>query len=157
VALDNRPDVVNTDCFAFTTDKIKKRPKFWLRRKILGRRVSQKPVVDAFDPVTFEIIKRKGRVKYMDTPDNGVHSVADGDSKFLQARISFSAVGSGCNFYKNGHSGIPEHYAKYAIASYSLFAKEFLQKDIAVDPLVNEGLTKKIDKLDKINWKLIKD
>jgi hypothetical protein len=154
-ALNKRPDVVNTDCFAFTVDKINKRPKFWLRRKILGRRISLKPVVDAFDPITFEIIKKKGRVKYMDTPNNGPHSLPDGESKFLQARISFSAVGSGCNFYKNGHQGIQEHYAKYAIASYSLFSKEFLQKDIGVAPLVNDGLTKKIDKLDKINWKLI--
>jgi hypothetical protein len=157
VALDNRPDVVNTDCFAFTSDKITKRPKFWLRRKILGRRVSLKPVVDAFDPITFEIIKKKGTVKYMDTPDNGEHSWPDGASKFLQARISFSAVGSGCNFIKNGHVGIPEHYANYAIASYALFAREFLQKDIGVIPLENEGLTNKLNKLDKINWKLIKD
>ncbi len=157
LALNNRPDVVNTDCFAFTVDKINKRPKFWLRRKILGRRVSLKPVVDAFDPITFEIIKNNGRVKYMDSPNNGSHSLADGDSKFHQARISFSAVGSGCNFYKNGYQDIPEHYAKYAIASYSLFSKEFLDRDIGVTPLVNEGLTNKLDKLDKLNWKLNKD
>ena len=153
--LDARPDAVNTDCFAFTKNKIRKFPKFWLRRKILGRRVSLKPVVDAFDPVTFEIIKQNGKVKYMDSPEAGFHSTSNWDSKFLNSRISFAAVGSGCNFFKNGYGSVPEHYAKYAISSYSLFALELLNKDIGISPLINEGITSKLAKLDKESWKLI--
>jgi hypothetical protein len=152
--LDARPDTVNTDCFAFTKDKIKRHPRFWLRRKILGRRVSLKPVVDAFDPVTFEIIKQNGKVKYMDSPDAGFHSTSNWNSKFLNSRISFAAVGSGCNFFKNGYGSVPEHYAKYAISSYSLFALELLNKDIGIPPLINEGITDKLKKLDKKTWKL---
>ena len=153
--LDARPDTVNTDCFAFTKNKIKKQPRFWLRRKILGRRVSLKPVVDAFDPVTFEIIKQNGKVKYMDSPNAGFHSTANWNSKFLESRISFAAVGSGCNFFKNGYGSVPEHYAKYAISSYSLFASELLNKDIGITPLINEGITDKLAKLDKKTWKLM--
>jgi hypothetical protein len=82
--LDARPDTVNTDCFAFTKNKIKRYPRFWLRRKILGRRVSPKPVVDAFDPVTFEIIKKNGKVKYMDSPDAGFHATPNWNSKFFK-------------------------------------------------------------------------
>jgi hypothetical protein len=152
--LDARPDTVNTDCFAFTTNKIKRYPRFWLRRKILGRRVSLKPVVDAFDPVTFEIIKQNGKVKYMDSPDAGFHSTVDWGSKFLQSRISFAAVGSGCNFFKNGPGKVPLHYADYALASYSLFASEFLDKKTGIPPLINEGLTSKLSKLNKETWEL---
>jgi hypothetical protein len=152
--LDARPDTVNTDCFAFTKHKIKRYPRFWLRWKILGRRVSLKPVVDAFDPVTFEIIKQNGKVKYMDSPNAGFHSTANWSSKFLESRISFAAVGSGCNFFKNGYGTVPEHYAKYAISSYSLFASQLLNKDIGISPLINEGITDKLAKLDKKTWKL---
>ncbi len=152
--LDARPDAVNTDCFAFVTGKIRKFPGFWLRRKILGRRVSLKPVVDAFDPVTFEIIKRNGKVKYMDSPDAGFHSTADWGSRFLESRISFAAVGSGCNFFKNGSGKVPLHYAEYALASYSLFASEFLNKKTGIPPLINEGLTTKLSKLNKKTWEL---
>jgi hypothetical protein len=150
--LDSRPDCVNTDCFAFTTDRIRKKPRFWLRRKILGRRTSLKPVIDAFDPISFEIIRKKGRVKYMDSPTDGQSSVANWNSKFLKQRISFAAVGSGCNFFKNGCVGIPDHYANYALASYSLFAKQILNKDIGIPPLENEGLMKQLRFLDKSTW-----
>ena len=152
--LDLRPDTVNTDCFAFNTKYINKFPGFWLRRKILGRRVSTKPVVDFFDPVTFEIIKKGGLIKYMDSPDSGYHSYIKYESKFMQSRISFAAVGSGCNFFKNGHAGIPGGYWGYALASYSLFAREFLNKDIGIEPLNDEILKGKISKLDKVNWNL---
>ena len=152
--IDARPDTINTDCFAFAKDKIKKHPRFWLRRKILGRRVSLKPVVDAFDPVTFEIIKRNGKVKYMDSPNAGSHSTVNWKSKFLESRISFAAVGSGCNFFKNGYGSVPEHYAKYAISSYSLFALELLNKDIGIAPLISDGITDRLAKLDKTTWKL---
>jgi hypothetical protein len=152
--LNLRPDAVNTDCFAFDTQYINKHPYFWLRRKILGRRVSINPVVDFFDPITFEIIKKGGLIKYMDSPDGGFNSFIDNDSKFIKSRISFAAVGSGCNFYKNGHTGIPKGYSDFALASYSLFAFEFLQKNTGIAPLKSEELESKLLLLDKENWVL---
>lgn len=152
--LNLRPDVVNTDCFAFNLSYIRKRPKFLLRRKILGRRSSLLPVVDFFDPVTFEILSKGGKIKYMDSPKNGFHSTINPDSKFLQSRISFAAVGSGCNFFKYGYTGIPEGYALYALQSYSLFAREFLNKKIDITPLNDESILKKLMRLDKENWVL---
>ena len=152
--LNLRPDAINTDCFAFDTQYISKRPNFWLRRKILGRRVSINPVVDFFDPITFEVIKKGGLVKYMDSPDDGLNSYINTDSKFIKSRISFAAVGSGCNFYKNGHRGIPRGYSDFALASYSLFAFEFLQKNTGIIPLKNEELESKLLLLDKENWVL---
>jgi hypothetical protein len=150
--LNLRPDCVNTDCFAFTTEHIKKWPRFWLRRKISGRRVSPKPVVDFFDPVTFEIIKKSKKIKYMDSPHDGYQSTLNKKSKFVESRISFAAVGSGCNFYKNGHKGIPEGYSGFALASYSLFAKELLGKNIDIPPLDDKEIISKLSGLNKIKW-----
>lgn len=150
--LNLRPDCVNTDCFAFTTEHISKWPRFWLRRKISGRRVSWKPVVDFFDPVTFEIIKKSKKIKYMDSPHDGYQSTLNKKSKFMESRISFAAVGSGCNFYKNGHEGIPKGYSGFALASYSLFSKELLGKDIDITPLDDKELIAKLSGLNKIKW-----
>jgi len=150
--LNLRPDCVNTDCFAFTTEHIKKWPRFWLRRKILGRRVSWKPVVDFFDPVTFEIIKKSKKIKYMDSPHDGYQSTLNKKSKFMESRISFAAVGSGCNFYKNGHEGIPKGYSGFALASYSLFSKELLGKNINITPLDDKEIIAKLSGLNKIKW-----
>ena len=152
--LNLRPDCVNTDCFAFNRQYVAKRPRFWLRRKILGRRVSLRPVVDAFDSVTFDLIKKGKGIKYIDSPNAGLQSFINLESRFMQSRISFAAVGSGCNFYKNGHAGIPSGYSGYALASYSLFAREFLNTNIGIDPINDEKLKEKIAKLDKVNWRL---
>ena len=152
--LNLRPDCVNTDCFAFTTEHISKWPRFWLRRKISGRRVSLKPVVDFFDPVTFEIIKKAKKIKYMDSPNDGSQSTLNKKSKFMESRISFAAVGSGCNFYKNGHEGIPAGYSGFALASYSLFAKELLGKNIDITPLDDKEIIAKLSGLNKIKWEI---
>ena len=150
--LDQRPDAVNTDCFAFTKQFIALHPRFLLRRKILGRRTSLKPVVDFFDPVTFEIISKGGKILYVDSPSSGSQSFIDYTSKFMTSRISFAAVGSGCNFYKNGSEGIPEGYSGYALASYSLFSKYLLDKEIEHEPLQSDELVQKLTKLDKVSW-----
>ena len=150
--LDKRPDAINTDCFAFTKQFITLHPRFLLRRKILGRRISLKPVVDFFDPVTFDIISKGGKIKYMDSPDNGAQSYINYESKFMTSRISFAAVGSGCNFYKNGSQGIPDGYSGYALASYSLFSKYLLDKVITHEPLQSDELVEKLTRLDKVKW-----
>jgi hypothetical protein len=152
--LNVRPDCINTDCFAFSPNYISKNPRFWLRRKILGKRVSIYPVVDFFDPVTFEILKKGGKIKYMDSPNEGLHSIPNKESKFIKSRISFAAVGSGCNFHKNGFKGIPIGYSSFAIASFSLYSREFLNSDIGVAPLEDLEIQKKLENLDKVNWRL---
>jgi hypothetical protein len=153
--LNARPDCVNTDCFAFNKAHVSKHPRFWLRRKILGKRVSVSPVVDFFDPVTFEIIRKGGKVKYMDSPNEGLYSNINKNSKFINSRISFAAVGSGCNFHNNGYEGVPIGYSSFALSSYSLFAREFLNKDIGIPPLNDVDIQNKLDKLDKENWTLL--
>lgn len=151
-ALDKLHDVVNTDCFVFDKEFINTKPNFWFKRKILGRRVSKKPVIDFFDPVSFEIVKNRGRVLYMDSPTDGQSAFPKSNSDFHQNRISFAAVGSGLNFYKNSEVKTSAGYKQFAISSYSLFAKYLLNQNIGITPLNEPDLVKKLEKLNKIKW-----
>jgi hypothetical protein len=152
--LDKLPDVVNTDCFIFDKRLINTRPYFYLKRKIAGRRPIGHPVVDFFDPVSFEIISKGGLVLYMDTPDDGNKSFSKPNSEFHNKRISFAAVGSGLNFYKNPSTKTSVGYRKFAISSYALFAKWLLNKDIGVPPLDAPEIVSKLKKLNQEQWTL---
>ncbi len=150
--LDRLPDVVNTDCFIFDKSLITTWPHFHLKRKIVGRRPIHHPVVDFFDPVSFEIIGKGGLVLYMDTPNGGNKSFSNPNSEFHNKRISFAAVGSGLNFYKNPSAKTSMGYRKFAISSYSLFAKWLLNTDIGVPPLDAPEIVDKLKKLNQERW-----
>ena len=90
----------------------------------------------------------------MDSPDQSMSSIINHESKFMKNRISFAAVGSGCNFYKNGSNGIPDGYSKFALSSYSLYSSYLLNKDIGIPHLIDQSLLSKIKRLDKKNWTL---
>ena len=153
--LDNLHDVVNTDCFIFDPTKINKFPMFHLRRKIFGKRPLRHPTIDFFDPVTFEIVRKKGKIKYMDSDSKGSSDMTNWNSQFIQKRISFAAVGSGINFYKNPEVVTSEGYRNFALASYSLFSKHILKETIPVTPLEAPDLVARLKKLDLKSWTLI--
>ena len=152
--LDKLPDVVATDCFIFDKSFVQKWPKWHLTRKIEGRRPIAHPVVDFFDPVSFEIINKGGKVLYVDSPNQGVSSVTNFESEFMQKRISFSAVGSGANFYKNPEVKTSPGYKNFALASYSLYSKWLLGKDIGISPLDAPEIIKKLERLNQKTWLL---
>ena len=152
VMLDCLPDAVNTDCFGFKKDFIKKNPRFMLRRKILGRRTSFIPNIDFFDPITFEIKARGGKICYLDSPTDGAHSIPNKQSKFMQSRISFAAVGSGSNFFKNPSTKTSAGYKNFALKSYSLYAKNLLDIETGLETLVEPELEEKLSRLDRVNW-----
>jgi len=154
IRLDKLPDVVATDCFIFDKKLIQKRPYWYLNRKIVGRRPIKHPVVDFFDPVSFEIIAKGGLVLYMDSPNDGTSSVTNFDSEFMQKRISFAAVGSGLNFYKNPNVETSPGYKNFALSSYSLFAKWLLNKDIGIVPLDAPEIVSKLEKLNQTTWSI---
>jgi hypothetical protein len=154
VMLDRLPDVVNTDCFIFDKKYISLKPAWNLRRKIWGKRPLSHPVVDFFDPISFEIIKKGGRVHYIDSPNQGTQSVTNNLSDFHKKRISFAAVGSGLNFFKNPHTKTSLGYRDFALASYSLYSKWLLGKNIEIPPLDNPDLIYKLKKLNQETWEL---
>lgn len=152
--LNRLPDVVNTDCFIFDKKYISLNPAWNLRRKIWGKRPLTHPVVDFFDPISFEIINKGGKVHYIDSPDRGTQSTTNLNSDFHNKRISFAAVGSGLNFYRNPETKTSRGYRDFALASYSLYSKWLLNKNISIPPLDDPGLISKLTKLNQITWKL---
>lgn len=152
--LDRRYDTLNTDCFYFNTSKIKTIPFFWLVRMIQGRRIGLLPVVDFFDPIIFRLLGKKQRILYIDSPNAGFHAKNDLNSDFYSKRISFAAVGSGINFFKNPEIITSPGYKGFALASYSLYSKMVLGIEIPVEPLEDQGLIQKLKKLNKEKWDL---
>ena len=154
--LDKLPDVVNTDCFIFEKEFIRTIPKWYLKRKIFGRRPLKHPVVDFFDPISFEIISKGGLVYYIDSPNDGTRGTTNFKSDFYAKRITFAAVGSGSNFFKHAEVKTSPGYRNYALASYSLFSLYLLKKDIGIEPLDAPEIVVKLKKLNTEIWKIEK-
>jgi hypothetical protein len=94
------------------------------------------------------------KIKYIDSPDRGSSSLPNYDSEFFKNRISFAAVGSGLNFFKNPRVMTSPGYRDYALASYSLYAKYLLDQETGIKPLDNPEILEKLKRLDKSNWTL---
>ena len=152
--LDRLPDTVNTDCFAFDKSYINTFPFWNLNRKIVGKRPLRNPVIDFFDPITFEIIRKNGKVLYVDSPDQGDIGIVNWESDFHTKRISFAAVGSGVNFFKNPHIKVPTGYRDFALSSYSLYSHYLLRKDIGLHMHNDENMIRKLSRLNTETWSL---
>jgi len=150
--LDRLPDTVNTDCFAFDKFYIRTFPTWNLRRKILGKRPLRHPVVDFFDPIAFEIIRRKGKVLYIDNPEQGSSGSVNWNSEFHTQRISFAAVGSGINFFKNPQIKVPLGYKNFALSSYALYSFYILGKDIGLPMHSDDNFLRKLSRLNLETW-----
>jgi hypothetical protein len=155
VLLNNRPDTVNTDCFMFDRRLVQKTHKWLLERKIRGKRTGFLPVVDFFDPIAFDIIKKGGEVYYLDSPNAGRSAKTNFESEIFNKRINFAAVGSGINFYKNPEIVVPIGYKNFALSSWATYAKYILDIDLNIEIHTDYELISRLKRLDKINWKLI--
>ena len=152
--LNKHPDALNTDFLAFRSEAIASKHSPLLTRWIRGKRPLRYPVVDFFDPVIFRALSQGRKIKYIDSPDKGSSSLPDYDSEFFKNRISFAAVGSGLNFFKNPTVITSPGYRDYALASYSLYAKYLLDHETGIKPLDNPEILEKLKRLDKSSWTL---
>ena len=152
--LNLRSDCVNTDFFGFNSDFIKKNFAWLVQRKIVGKRTSLLPVIDFFDPISFEIMKRGGKTFYLDSNDLGKRGITNSESKVFKSRISFAAVGSGLNFYNNPNTITSPGYRGFALSSYSTYSKWLLGKDLGIPTLKDEELIGRLKRLDQSNWRL---
>jgi hypothetical protein len=153
-------DAVNTHAFGFNRNFIEESDFGKIQDKILSRyknRLHQKlfPVIDFFDALTFSI-SRKSRIFYLDSANQSKSGEHNRDGEFESSMISFAAVGSGCNFYKNPEVKTSESYKKFALASFSLYSKYLLNKDIGITPLESPYLVNLLEKLDRTTWTLKK-
>jgi len=150
-----RRDAISTHCFGFNKERISL-DKTKLTQFINGQgrnRISQRifPVVDFFDRLTFNIA-RNGGIYYLDSSNQERHGVYEIKNEFEDKMISFAAVGSGCAFYKNPKAVSSQSYREFALASYSLYSRALLDKEIEVEPLHDPILLEKLARLDTKNW-----
>ena len=143
------PDIVQTVCFAFNKHFLTKYDDNTFIQMIRGmHNPLGHPVIDFFDPVSFDILKNGGKIYHLDPDDvGGCNILGKRDNIFKEInnentpfkidfgrKLShFSAVGSGMNFFKNGSHGVPPYYVNYAIDRYALFCKIFYGEDIGID------------------------
>lgn len=134
-------DVVGTCFFGVKTKSISNYEFPILHKMIVGfHNPFNHPILDFFDPVSFDIINNGGAVKYLDSKDYGstdadgslengygeINSIFDFGKKF----IHFAGIGSGMNFYNNGNENVPDSYADWAKGRYSLYSKLFYDEEL---------------------------
>ena len=151
-------DAVNTYAFGFNRRSIRSKSFKEVQNKIMNRyssRILQRlfPVIDFFDSLTFQLARSRG-IFYLDSLNQAKSGKHSRYGEFESLMISFAAVGSGCNFYKNPQVQTSESYREFALASFSLYSKYLLDKEIEVTPLNSPYLVNLLKKLDKTTWTL---
>lgn len=100
------------------------------------------PILDFFDPISFDILKNGGKISFLNvedygsTDENGTKVNSFGELNVLMdfgKKIAhFGGVGSGLNFYTNGNGNVPASYADWAKNRYALYSKLFYNEDLYV-------------------------
>ena len=137
------PDVIGTCFFGINIEKISNYDFNTLHQMIVGYyNPHNHPILDFFDPVSFDVINNGGKVKYLSNIDYGssdengswnnnnteLNNLLDFGDKF----IHFAGIGSGMNFYYNGNGSVPDSYAEWAKERFSLYMKLFYNKDLSI-------------------------
>lgn len=137
----NLPDVVSTYLVGVNRNKITKRDFGTLQRMAAGHyNPLEHPILDFFDPVSFEIINNGGKIMFLDKEQYGsmdengnncnsfgeLNSIMDCGDKI----IHFAGIGSGMNFHKNGNGSVPASYAEWAKKRFALYMKLLHDSDV---------------------------
>ncbi len=139
--LKGMPDVVGTCFFGLKLNKLSDYDFTTLHRMVVGYyNPFNQPILDFFDPVSFDVLNNDGKIKYLhfddygSTDENGSSENKFGELNtmfdFGEKIIHFAGVGSGMNFYINGNGQVPDSYANWAKERYALFVKLFYDEDL---------------------------
>ncbi len=134
----NLPDVVQTYCFGFNSAKITTTDINVLVNHFRGYPIERKhPVIDFFDPISFEILDNGGRIEFIDENIIGgvnkkglrlnkfpiINSFIDAGEKIAH----FSSVGSGLAFYEKMTRGepinVPQSYVSHSLFTYDMYQR----------------------------------
>ena len=137
-------DVSQTYFYAFNKNKISKYDLPTLRSMIVGFYNPLKhPILDFFDPVSFDILKNGGKPFFLDfqkvgaqdSNGNRINSYGDicKDLDFGDNLSHFAGIGSGMKFHINGPGQTPRGYVEWALKRYSLYCKLFYGTDHGLD------------------------
>lgn len=134
-------DVTQTYFYAFDKTKITPRSFQELRQMIVGfYNPLNHPILDYFDPVSFDIISNGGEVLFLDVDDvgglteSGTRDNAlcelNKDMDFGAHLVHFAGVGSGMKFYHKGLESASSDYSSWAISRYALYSKTILSIEL---------------------------
>ena len=143
-SIPNLKDVVSTFFIGVNLEKITKRNYEDLVLMIAGfYNPANHQTIDFFDPISFDILYNKGKINYLNFLDYGsCDETGNFDNENLEMNtlfdygkkiIHFAGIGSGMNFYNNGHGEVPLTYVEWAKKRYSLYLKFFYNKEIDVE------------------------
>ena len=142
------PDVVQTLCFAFNRELIGNYNEQTLTRMCKGAyNPLGHPIIDFFDPVSFDILNNGGKISFLNHDDVGgvnqegsrvnKHKHNNGNTPFKidfgEKLVHFSGVGTGMNIHTNKNVNVPSSYASYCLDRYALFCKIFYNEDVGID------------------------
>jgi hypothetical protein len=144
----SRKDVVRTDAFGFVPQFIKPKRYSDLVRKIRGFALpTELPVIDFFDPISFEIMSNGGEFQFLGSDlvggfdsegrKSNIFSMLNDRSDDLLIDIGakmmhFSSVGSGLFYSKRlpDPQVVPHTYVNYALRRYRLFEAAFISENV---------------------------
>jgi hypothetical protein len=150
-------DVSQTYFYAFNKTKISDYSFADLRKMIVGfHNPLNHPILDYFDPVSFDILKNGGKSYFLNVDLVGgltmegnrknKYEELNSDMDFGENLMHFAGVGSGMKFYFQGAEQTNQSYVDWALKRFALYYKLFY--DISIDNAIFEeekyNLLKKI-------------
>jgi hypothetical protein len=151
-------DVSQTYFYAFNVNKISPYDFATLRQMIVGyHNPLGHPILDYFDPVSFDILKNGGKIFFLSPDDVGglteegnrknKYTDLNSDMDFGDNLMHFAGIGSGMKFYYKGIGTAHKSYTDWAIKRFGLYHKLFYNKDldnIEINPSIYEMLKKEL-------------
>jgi len=149
------PDVVGTCFFGANLEKISNHDFNTLHRMVVGYyNPLGQPILDFFDPVSFDILHNGGKIKYLDFNEYGASNEEGSWANdypelnllfdFGRKFVHFAGIGSGMNFYYNGNGTVPVSYVDWAKERFSMYMKLFYNEDL--NQTFNQDIYEKIKK-----------
>lgn len=139
------PDVVQTYIFGFNKTMLNQHSLRELAQMCRGAyNPLNHPIIDFFDPVSFEILSNGGKIKFLTASEYGgfdkkgkpsKHSPLNLHLGYGSKLMHFSGVGSGLNFIQNKDKlqYVPKSYQDFALRKYALYNKLFYNQDCGIE------------------------
>lgn len=155
-------DVTQTYFYAFNVNKISSYDFATLRQMIVGYyNPLNHPILDYFDPVSFDILKNGGKIFFLSPDDvGGLTEEGNRKNKYIDLNSDmdfgnflthFAGIGSGMKFYYKGAGSAHQSYVDWAIKRFGLYYKLFYDKDldnININNSIYEMLKKELHETD---------
>lgn len=152
-------DVSQTYFYAFNKTKISDYSFADLRKMIVGfHNPLNHPILDYFDPVSFDILKNGGKSYFLNVDLVGgltmegnrknKYEELNSDMDFGENLMHFAGVGSGMKFYFQGAEQTNQSYVDWALKRFALYYKLLYgisADNIEVDDKIFELLKKEIN------------